>query len=99
VPKGYDAACRLISSSQAHAEVGTDGKSTAYHAYQLPLLSRDALIEQLTHTAMFVTGMHEVSGSIVEFFESPKCAYCSCSELTELPLHSRCCCETYWGSC
>jgi hypothetical protein len=46
--------------------------SGQYNGYGLPALSKKTLIEQLTHTAFWVTGIHEVSGSVVEMFESPR---------------------------
>ncbi len=40
--------------------------------YDLPELSKQTLIEQLAHTAFWVTAIHEVAGSVVEMFESPR---------------------------
>ena len=47
-----------------------------YNGYNLPVEKCDkaALIDQLTHTAFWVTGMHEFAGNIVEYFESPNFA-------------------------
>jgi hypothetical protein len=45
-------------------------KSTTY-GYGLPTLTKDALIEHLTHTAFWVCAMHEFVGNIVEYFEAP----------------------------
>ena len=48
-----------------------------HNGYGLPPLSKKTLIEQLTHTAFWVTGIHEVSGSVVEMFESPRAMQCT----------------------
>ena len=48
-----------------------------HNGYGLPALSKETLIEQLTHTAFWVTGIHEVSGSVVEMFESPRAMQCT----------------------
>mmetsp|Transcript_5664 Transcript_5664/g.9318 ORF Transcript_5664/g.9318 Transcript_5664/m.9318 type:complete len:301 (+) Transcript_5664:892-1794(+) len=37
----------------------------------LPPLSRESLIEQVTHSIFWVTGGHELVGQIVEFFKDP----------------------------
>lgn len=44
-----------------------------FNGYGLPnaLCDKAAIINQLTHTAFWVCGMHEFAGNIVEYFESP----------------------------
>ena len=54
------------------------GPSTVYRGYGLPsetLVTKAQLVELLTHSAFWVTAMHEITGNIVEYFESP--AFCA----------------------
>ena len=58
------------SSLEKASDRHVDGQE--YRGYGLPALTKATLADQLTHTAFWVTGVHEVSGSIVEMFESPR---------------------------
>ena len=63
-----------IKAYWASLEKASDLKDAngAPNGYDLPPLSKATLVEQLSHTAFWVTGMHETAGSIVEMFESPR---------------------------
>lgn len=71
-------------SSLERATTEHDAEDGTHNGYGLPELSKKSLVEQLAHTAFWVTGMHEVSGSIVEMFESPR-ALLACSNAASPP--------------
>jgi hypothetical protein len=61
----------VLADKDIHTYWAHYGSLPLWPSYGLPALSKETLIDQITHSIFGVTGMHELLGSIVEYLDSP----------------------------